>query len=181
MTVRARVDLPQPDSPTAQRLAGQDVEAHVVDGMHHGALAGDAAAGKAQLIQQPPEISKCLTTLRSESSAVFWLVIPVPPLSYHVTSRQTAITLHFEQWRVVVHWFSHSSQRQSDLFVSRRTIGKGNLVMNRYDVKSKAWTQLHTNLIDGEGRQNAYWQACVDKKGTFNISWVWRGSPDVGF
>ena len=57
--------------------------------------------------------------------------------------------------------------------------GKGNLVMNRYDVKSKIWTQLHTNLIDGEGRQNAYWQACVDKSGTFNISWVWRGSPDV--
>lgn len=57
--------------------------------------------------------------------------------------------------------------------------GKGNLVMNRYDLKSKIWTQLHTNLIDGEGRQNAYWQACVDKSGAFNISWVWRGSPDV--
>ena len=57
--------------------------------------------------------------------------------------------------------------------------GKGNLVLNRYDVKSKTWTQLHTNLIDGEGRQNAYWQACLDKNGTFNISWVWRGSPDV--
>jgi hypothetical protein len=57
--------------------------------------------------------------------------------------------------------------------------GKGNLVMNRYDVKSKTWTQLHTNLIDGEGRQNAYCQAYVDKNGVFNISWVWRGSPDV--
>lgn len=57
--------------------------------------------------------------------------------------------------------------------------GKGNLVMNRYDVKSKTWTQLHTNLIDGEGCQNAYWQACVDKNGTFNISWVWRSSPNV--
>jgi len=57
--------------------------------------------------------------------------------------------------------------------------GKGNLVMNRYEVKSKTWTQLHTNLIDGEGRQNAYWQACLDKNGTFNISWVWRGSADV--
>lgn len=57
--------------------------------------------------------------------------------------------------------------------------GKGNLVMNRYDVKSKTWTQLHSNLIDGEGQQNAYWQACMDKSGTFNISWVWRGSADV--
>ncbi|MDP4240378.1 MAG: BNR repeat-containing protein [Bacteroidota bacterium] len=57
--------------------------------------------------------------------------------------------------------------------------GKGNLVMNRYDVKKKTWKQMHSNLIDGEGRHNAYWQACVDKTGVFHISWVWRSSPDV--
>lgn len=57
--------------------------------------------------------------------------------------------------------------------------GKGNLVMNRYDLKSKTWSQLHANLIDGEGRQNAYWQACVDENGTIHVSWVWRSSPDV--
>lgn len=57
--------------------------------------------------------------------------------------------------------------------------GKGNLVLNKYDTKYKQWTQLHTNLIDGEGQRNAYWQACVDTKGTIHISWVWRESPDV--
>jgi hypothetical protein len=43
----------------------------------------------------------------------------------------------------------------------------------------KQWTQLHSNLIDGERKRNAYWQACVDAKGTIHISWVWRESPDV--
>ncbi len=57
--------------------------------------------------------------------------------------------------------------------------GKGNLVVNRYDVKTKQWKQLHSNLIDGEGKRNAYWQACVDVKGVIHLSWVWRESPDV--
>jgi hypothetical protein len=57
--------------------------------------------------------------------------------------------------------------------------GKGNLVLNRYDSKTKQWTQLHTNLIDGEGKRNAYWQAYTDAKGTIHLSWVWRESPDV--
>lgn len=57
--------------------------------------------------------------------------------------------------------------------------GKGNLVLNRYYLKAKEWKQLHASLIDGEGKQNAYWQACVDKSGKMHISWVWRSSPDV--
>jgi hypothetical protein len=57
--------------------------------------------------------------------------------------------------------------------------GQGNLVINRYDVRSSTWKQLHSNLIDGENKRNAYWQACVDTKGTIHISWVWRESPDV--
>lgn len=57
--------------------------------------------------------------------------------------------------------------------------GKGNLVMNRYNAGTKMWTQVHSCLIDGEGRQNAYWQACVDQSGTIHVSWVWRSSPDV--
>ena len=57
--------------------------------------------------------------------------------------------------------------------------GKGNLVLNKYDLRSKTWSQLHSNLIDGEGKRNAYWQAYLDVKGTFHISWVWRESPDV--
>ncbi len=57
--------------------------------------------------------------------------------------------------------------------------GKGNLVINQYDLPTKKWTQLHSTLIDGEGARNAYWQACIDSKGTIHISWVWRESPDV--
>jgi BNR repeat-containing family member len=57
--------------------------------------------------------------------------------------------------------------------------GKGNLVVNHYDTKSKTWTQMHGNLISGEGHRNAYWQACVDEKGSIHVSWVWRESPDV--
>ncbi len=57
--------------------------------------------------------------------------------------------------------------------------GQGNLVINWYNKNEKQWKQLHSNLIDGEKERNAYWQTCVDKKGTIHISWVWRESPDV--
>ena len=57
--------------------------------------------------------------------------------------------------------------------------GQGNLVINRYNLKTSKWERLHSNLISGEGKRNAYWQAFVDHKGTVHISWVWRESPDV--
>ena len=57
--------------------------------------------------------------------------------------------------------------------------GRGNLVINKYNTQTKQWAQLHSNLIDGEGKRNAYWQACVDNAGAIHISWVWRESPDV--
>lgn len=57
--------------------------------------------------------------------------------------------------------------------------GSGNLVMNHYDLKSKKWSRVHSNLIDGEGQRNAYWQAYADQQGTIHLSWVWRESPDV--
>ncbi|WP_114936981.1 BNR repeat-containing protein [Mucilaginibacter endophyticus] len=57
--------------------------------------------------------------------------------------------------------------------------GNGNLVMNRYSIASQKWVNIQQNLIDGEGKRNAYWQMCIDKKGTIHISWVWRETPDV--
>lgn len=57
--------------------------------------------------------------------------------------------------------------------------GRGNLAINTYDVNSKVWAQLHSNLIDGERKRNAYWQSFVDSKGVIHISWVWRETPDV--
>lgn len=57
--------------------------------------------------------------------------------------------------------------------------GRGNLVLNRYDSGTATWRRLHDNLVDGENRRNAYWQACVDAAGTLHLSWTWRESPDV--
>ncbi|MBK5722725.1 BNR repeat-containing protein [Dysgonomonas sp. Marseille-P4677] len=57
--------------------------------------------------------------------------------------------------------------------------GRGNLVLNSYNVQTQEWTQLHKNLIDGQGKRNAYWQACVDNKNVIHLSWVWRETPDV--
>lgn len=53
------------------------------------------------------------------------------------------------------------------------------MVINRYSIQEKKWTRLHSNLINGEGKRNAYWQACVDARGFIHVSWVWRESPDV--
>lgn len=61
------------------------------------------------------------------------------------------------------------------LFVCRSgESGRGNLVMNRYDVKRRKWRRLHDVLIDGENARSAYWQLCTDKNGRIHLSWVWR-------
>lgn len=57
--------------------------------------------------------------------------------------------------------------------------GRGNLVMNRYDVKTRKWSRVQDVLIDGERKRNAYWQLYVDAKGIIHVSWVWRETPDV--
>ena len=66
------------------------------------------------------------------------------------------------------------------LFVYRDgSSGNGNLVMNRYEIKSRRWVRVQGNLIDGEGERNAYWQMCTDQAGTIHLSWVWRETGDV--
>jgi rhamnogalacturonyl hydrolase YesR len=57
--------------------------------------------------------------------------------------------------------------------------GRGNLALNRYSVRTKTWTQVQPNLIDGEGRRSAYPSATVDSRGVLHLAWVWRDSPDV--
>ena len=52
--------------------------------------------------------------------------------------------------------------------------GRGNLIMNRYDLDTRRWERVQDILIDGEGQRNAYWQLYVDGKGTIHLSWVWR-------
>lgn len=57
--------------------------------------------------------------------------------------------------------------------------GRGNMIINSYAVKDKKWSQIQSNLLNGEEKRSAYWQAKVDKKGTIHLSWVWRESWDV--
>ncbi len=57
--------------------------------------------------------------------------------------------------------------------------GNGSLVINQYNIVTRQWAGLQQNLLDGEGKRNAYWQACTDTKGTIHISWVWRETADV--
>lgn len=52
--------------------------------------------------------------------------------------------------------------------------GRGNLVINRYDLKTGKWNRVHDVVIDGEGERNAYWQMFADPSGTIHLSWVWR-------
>lgn len=68
------------------------------------------------------------------------------------------------------------SMPDGDLIFAYRSgaSGRGNLILNRYDVKCKSWSRIHDVLIDGEGKRNAYWQMYVDPKGTMHLSWVWR-------
>lgn len=57
--------------------------------------------------------------------------------------------------------------------------GKGNMVIDSYDIKSKKWSQIQQNLLNGEEQRSAYWQSCIDDKGIIHLSWVWRESWDV--
>ncbi len=52
--------------------------------------------------------------------------------------------------------------------------GRGNLVLNKYDLKNQQWQRIHDSLIDGENERNAYWQLYVGHDGTIHLSWVWR-------
>jgi hypothetical protein len=66
------------------------------------------------------------------------------------------------------------------LFVYRDgASGRGNMMMNHYDLKTRKWTQRQDAFINGEGKRNAYWQMCTDTKAAIHVSWVWRESGDV--
>lgn len=50
--------------------------------------------------------------------------------------------------------------------------GRGNLVLNRYNGKSRQWQRLHNSLIDGEGQRSAYWDMAVDANGVLHLAWI---------
>ena len=84
-----------------------------------------------------------------------------------------------EEQRVSYPEFYKLSNGNLLFFYRNGQSGKGNMVINQYDVHTKQWKQLHSNLVDGEEQRSAYWQAFVDAKGLIHISWVWRESGDV--
>lgn len=57
--------------------------------------------------------------------------------------------------------------------------GNGDLVLNRYDVRTRQWHRVQSNLVSGEGHRNAYWQVSVDRMDDIHLSWVWRETGDV--
>jgi len=57
--------------------------------------------------------------------------------------------------------------------------GNGNMVMNYYDLKTQKWTRLHDDLIDRQGKRNAYWQCAVGDNGDIHLSWVWHETSNV--
>ncbi len=57
--------------------------------------------------------------------------------------------------------------------------GNGNLVLNRYCVSTQHWARVQSNLIDGQGERNAYWQLHIGHNDEVLLSWVWRENPNV--
>lgn len=57
--------------------------------------------------------------------------------------------------------------------------GCGDLVVKWYSPDDGIWSCLHENLIDGQGKRNAYWQTHVGDDGVVHVSWVWRETWDV--
>lgn len=57
--------------------------------------------------------------------------------------------------------------------------GRGNMVMNEYNITTKTWKQIQNNLLDGEEQRSAYWQLAVSREGIIHLSWVWRENWDV--
>jgi hypothetical protein len=104
-------------------------------------------------------------------------VLSLSPLSLDLGDRQAMIPLSEQK---VTYPEFYKLPNGNLIFMYRDGhSGRGNLVINRYDSRTKQWQRLHDNLIDGEGQRNAYWQACVDAAGTIHLSWVWRETPDV--
>ena len=58
--------------------------------------------------------------------------------------------------------------------------GNGDVLLDRFDVRTGTWRVVQHPLIAGEGRRNAYVnQLAIDARGGWHVSWCWRESPDV--
>lgn len=101
----------------------------------------------------------------------------IAPGSLEMTNKMPMTSLH--EQKVSYPEFYKLANGNLLFFYRDGGSGNGNLLINQYNHLTNKWQQLQSNLIDGEGKRNAYWQAFVDVKGIIHISWVWRESPDV--
>ncbi len=108
------------------------------------------------------------------------------PLNYTISKEPLSLDMHeptdmMAKDEISVSYPEFHRLPNGDLlfFYRNGESGKGNLIINKYDIKNKNWERLHSNLIDGEGKRNAYWQCFIDKKGAIHLSWVWRETWDV--
>lgn len=99
------------------------------------------------------------------------------PLGLELGNEET-MTGSAEQ-KVTYPEFHHLPNGNLLFFYRSGSSGRGNMVINSYNVKLKKWAQLQNNLLDGENKRSAYWQAKVDQEGVIHLSWVWRESWDV--
>lgn len=67
------------------------------------------------------------------------------------------------------------------LFMYRQgASGSGNVMLNRFDVRTGSWRAVQHPLIDGEGARNGYANPlAIDARGGWHLSWTWRETPDV--
>jgi hypothetical protein len=96
----------------------------------------------------------------------------VAPESLQLGKMETMIgTLEDKVTYPEFHWLPSGNL----IFIYRDgSSGDGNIVMNAYDLKKRKWERRQSNLINGEGDRNAYWQLHVSKSGKIHLSWVWR-------
>lgn len=58
--------------------------------------------------------------------------------------------------------------------------GKGNIMLRRYDAKSRKWSVVQDAFIHGQRERNAYTnQIAIARDGTWHISWCWRETPNA--
>ncbi len=58
--------------------------------------------------------------------------------------------------------------------------GRGNIMLNRYDLGTETWQPLQHPIIDGGGELSPYPNPiAIDSDGGWHLSWNWRESPDV--
>lgn len=79
-----------------------------------------------------------------------------------------------DEWNVTYPEF-YTMSNGDLLFVYRSgASGRGNMAINRYDVKKKEWVRVQDSLVDGEDERSPYWQVYIDGNDVIHVSWVWR-------